>query len=60
MVRSALTYGLGALFILLLGAMLVGQLYSIPVGPSYVETDSLLTESASYPHETQHRLKHSV
>ncbi len=41
MTRNTLTYTLGILLVLLLGAMVVGQFYGIPVGPSYVETDSM-------------------
>jgi len=41
MVRKILTYSLGILLVLLLGAMIVGQAYGMPVGFSYVETDSM-------------------
>ncbi|WP_138005339.1 S26 family signal peptidase [Halalkalirubrum salinum] len=41
MSKVSLTYAVGVLFMLLLGAMIVGQFYGIPVGPSYVVTDSM-------------------
>lgn len=41
MIRDTLTYAAGVLLFVLLAAMVVGQLYGIPVGLSYVETGSM-------------------
>lgn len=41
MSKGSLTGVVGILIVLLLGAMVIGQFYGIPVGPSYVETDSM-------------------
>ncbi|MFO7927775.1 MAG: S26 family signal peptidase [Halobacteriota archaeon] len=41
MSKGSLTYVGGVLLVVVLGAMLVGQFYGTPVGPAYVETDSM-------------------
>lgn len=41
MSRKSPVYAVGVLLVPLLGAMLVGQFYGTPAGPSYVETDSI-------------------